>query len=327
METEENFRDTLKFIFIAALFVVTFVSSLLPLRIISNLRNVIDPEKRAKYSRLVSVLNCYSGGVFLGTALLDLLPQISSVLKKAIPNSTFPFAEFIIAFGFIVLLATEQIVIDCKERTSDGRNPIERLQTRNIQLERETLTTTNQDEEQSRSSIVPNSQTTGSANENSESVFHSLFLMVALSIHSIFEGLTIGMFQSNEMVLWLFIAILIHKIPVAFSLGLSLVQCELKISAVIQLDLWFSLMSPVGAGIGIILGQISTMIEFNLLNGILLGITTGSFIFVVFLEILPKELKKGRGRLLNLLFLILGFSTVCVAILFEHDKWSTLTSR
>lgn len=59
---------------------------------------------------------------------------------QAVPNSSFPLAEFIVAFGFLAILSIEQIAIDCKERSSDCRNPIERLQARNVQLERETLT-------------------------------------------------------------------------------------------------------------------------------------------------------------------------------------------
>lgn len=79
----------------------------------------------------------------------------------------------------------------------------------------------------------------------------------------------------------------------AFSIGLTLVQCELNIPAVIQLNLWFSLMSPVGAGIGMLLLAKTSYVELNLLNGILVGLTTGTFIFVIFFEILPKELKQG----------------------------------
>lgn len=63
---------------------------------------------------------------------------------QAVPHTTFPFAEFIIAFGFLSILTAEQIVIDCNEKTTDCRTPIERLQARNVQLEKETLTVVNQ---------------------------------------------------------------------------------------------------------------------------------------------------------------------------------------
>lgn len=56
------------------------------------------------------------------------------------PGNRFPFAEFLVAFGLLLILSIEQIAIDCNDKSSDCRNPIERLQSRNSQLERETLT-------------------------------------------------------------------------------------------------------------------------------------------------------------------------------------------
>lgn len=86
----------------------------------------------------------------------------------------------------------------------------------------------------------------------------------------------------------------IFQIPVAFSLGLSLVQSELKTSAVIHFDLWFSLMTPIGTGVGVLLNTLPSVMDLNLLRGILIGLSTGTFIFIVFVEVLPKELKQGK---------------------------------
>lgn len=86
----------------------------------------------------------------------------------------------------------------------------------------------------------------------------------------------------------------VFQIPVAFSLGSSLVQSELKTSAVIHFDLWFSLMTPIGTGIGVLLNTLPSVIDLQLLNGILVGLSTGTFIFIVFVEVLPKELKHGK---------------------------------
>lgn len=63
------------------------------------------------------------------------------VFFQAFPSNKFPFAEFLVAFGFLIILSIEQIAVDCNDKSSDCRNPIERLQSINSQLERETLTT------------------------------------------------------------------------------------------------------------------------------------------------------------------------------------------
>lgn len=74
-------------------------------------------------------------------------------------------------------------------------------------------------------------------------------------------------------------------------------QSELKVSAVIQFDLWFSLMTPIGAGIGVLLNTLTSDVDVQLLNGILIGLSTGTFMFIVFVEVLPKELKHGKSKL------------------------------
>lgn len=71
----------------------------------------------------------------------------------------------------------------------------------------------------------------------------------------------------------------------------------------IHFDLWFSLMTPIGTGIGILLKIMTPNVQTNLINGIAIGLATGTFIFVVFVEILPKELKLG----INLIKKILNY--------------------
>lgn len=49
---------------------------------------------------------------------------------QSLPDTKFPFAEFTIAFGFLIILVTEQIAIACKEQVIDTMSPIERLNVR-----------------------------------------------------------------------------------------------------------------------------------------------------------------------------------------------------
>lgn len=41
------------------------------------------------YQRCVSIMNCFAGGVFMGTALLDLLPQVTLLMKLVIEYCVF----------------------------------------------------------------------------------------------------------------------------------------------------------------------------------------------------------------------------------------------
>lgn len=66
----------------------------------------------------MSLLNCFAGGVFLGTCLLDLLPEvqdnINDVMTQLNIGSSFPVAEFLVVLGLFIVLIVEQISLDCK---------------------------------------------------------------------------------------------------------------------------------------------------------------------------------------------------------------------
>jgi zinc transporter 1/2/3 len=66
----------------------------------------------------MSFLNCFAGGVFLGTCLLDLFPEVQDNIQQIIKvldiNTSFPAAEFLVAMGLFIVLIVEQISLDCK---------------------------------------------------------------------------------------------------------------------------------------------------------------------------------------------------------------------
>lgn len=53
------------------------------------------------------------------------------------------------------------------------------------------------------------------SNVISNSVFHALFLVFSLSLHSLFEGLAIGLLDSLDVVVQIGIAVLFHKVSLA----------------------------------------------------------------------------------------------------------------
>ena len=75
-----------------------------------------------RYSRVISLLNCFAGGVFLGTCLLDLFPEVQDNIDEVMValkiNSSFPFAEFLVVLGLFTVLIVEQISLDCKHEPS-----------------------------------------------------------------------------------------------------------------------------------------------------------------------------------------------------------------
>ena len=69
-------------------------------------------SKGAKGRYYLSILNCFGGGVFLGTAVMHLIPEVKDQLDESLLepyNITYPIAELCIGFGFFLLLFVDKI--------------------------------------------------------------------------------------------------------------------------------------------------------------------------------------------------------------------------
>jgi len=140
-------------------------------------------------------------------------------------------------------------------------------------------------------------------------------LVIALSIHSVFEGLALGIQNTQSHVIDIMIAIFAHKILAAFALGVAIVTNSLKQSLIklTLLILVFSLASPIGSIIGMIIvnsGGEST----QLVSAILQGIASGTFLYVAVVEVIPKELNHTSDDIfLKSVLLLLGWGGMALA--------------
>ena len=102
------------------------------------------------------------------------------------------------------------------------------------------------------------------------STIRSFLLLIALTFHSIFEGLAIGLQESSHTLLQIFIAVIVHKAVMAFSLGLNLAQATgMTVKKYILANLIFSTASPLGMGLGIWLSHLRQSLARDIANGTL----------------------------------------------------------
>merc|ERR550519_1335512 len=76
-------------------------------------------------------------------------------------------------------------------------------------------------------------------------------VILALSLHAVFEGIAVGLSHSPTAVWYLFFAIAAHKYVISFCCGVQFVTSGVKTVLVIVYISVFSLISPVGIGIGL----------------------------------------------------------------------------
>ncbi|XP_040208500.1 zinc transporter ZIP2 isoform X2 [Rana temporaria] len=260
------------------------------------------------YELILCLISSFAAGIFLGACLLHVVADFLSDAAEQLAYINYPMGELILSLGFFFVLLIERIVLQtsqfCKRNTQDG-------------ISMDSIPSSPDDYQEkvdppSAISMAPeNPHNHVHTQVYSSSSFRSLILFCSLSIHSVFEGLAIGLQSNYSSALQIAIAVLIHKGIIVFSLSLKLIQSMTRPAWLITYIVIFSLMSPIGITIGIIVTLQKTSI-LTLVQTILAGIASGTFVYVTFLEILPQELNSGERPLLKVFFIIIGFAVMAV---------------
>jgi len=149
-----------------------------------------------------------------------------------------------------------------------------------------------------------------------KSSFRAFLLLTALTFHSVFEGLAIGLQEQPGNLIRLLIAVVAHKIIMALSLGVSLAQSKglTKTRFMISI-LIFSLASPFGMAIGIWVSNLAQNDASDIITAILQCIATGTFLYITFFEVLPHEFtSSSKSRLKKWTCVVIGFLVMCILI-------------
>ncbi|XP_074521714.1 zinc transporter ZIP1 [Halichoeres trimaculatus] len=254
---------------------------------------------------VLSLISCFAGGVFLAACLLDIIPtyltDMTNELDARSVETSFPLPEFILAMGFFAVLIVERIVLNCGGM-------------RGVQEERAPLIQDNRNGHGHMHNHPADPEAESSSQHvhvdfHAHSPFRSFILFLSLSVHSIFEGLAIGLQSTDSKVLELCVAILIHKSIIVFSLSVKLVQSAVSPLWVAAYIGVFAMMSPIGIAIGISVME-AGLAAGALIQAILEGLAAGTFVYITFMEILPHELNSPGRQLIKVLFVLMGFSVM-----------------
>lgn len=159
----------------------------------------------------------------------------------------------------------------------------------------------------------------GESEEHDHSSIRSLILVASLSIHSCLEGIAMGLQDKAGSVIAIFIAVLLHKSLMAFSMGTNLVKSKQAAKRVFAAAAIFSFMSPIGIAVGLIIkvtgGNDSGTV---LVNAVLQAIATGTFLYITFFEVLVREFESHGDRLLKVLCLLAGYGSILCTFFAQH---------
>ena len=139
-----------------------------------------------------------------------------------------------------------------------------------------------------------------------KSMLRLAVLFFAISIHSLFEGMALGLQTDHMRIFHLFVAILFHEALVAFSVGITMARHQLSLRQGVKYILLFSTAGPLGIMLGLVVQQ-APGTGGSVASAIFQSLAAGIFIHVTFLELVPAELSNPTDRLAKVAFHFLGF--------------------
>ncbi|XP_034533842.1 zinc transporter ZIP3-like [Notolabrus celidotus] len=309
-----------KLLGLLGLFGLMLAGVLVPVRLL-----LVDYDKAHRYRRALSLCNSFGGGVFLATCFNALLPavrdKVSTVFQQLKISSDYPLAETMMMLGLFLTVFVEQAILTFRKEKPSF-------------IDLETFNACGSEAGSDSEYDTPFiSSTRGSAGgRRSHGHQHGHFspaelagagplrlasLVLALSAHSVFEGLALGLQDDAAKLGNLFLGVAVHETLAAVALGVSVAKASLGMKDAAKLGVTVSLMIPLGMAVGMGIESAQTLAG-SVVSVVLQGLAAGTFLFVTFFEILSRELDDKQDRLLKVLFLILGYAALAALVFI---KW------
>uniref|UniRef100_A0A0K0EQ38 Zinc/iron permease n=1 Tax=Strongyloides stercoralis TaxID=6248 RepID=A0A0K0EQ38_STRER len=325
----------LKYMLIAVMFTVNMIFGLIPIKLVRSLlkHDAVSCSGHTHTSSkiptlVITLLTCFSGGVFLGIVFLDLYPDANDSLNTVRSfgkwDINYPIVEVIVLFGFFAIDFMEYLThklghvhMKHHDQTMITRNP-QILDIPNYQSTATIKRNSTADDCEIHSEGHSLSKHKFDHDERKK-IIKTLAFIGALIIHSSLEGFAFGVQPTNVTIISLFIGLIVHKTVVSFSVGVRLTRCHSNRPVlVIILVFIFSITSPIFSIIGIIIqsSDINKLLK-NQLSTVFIGFSMGTFLYITFFEMLGPERENEDNRFSKTLASFLGFIAIGVVMIFS----------
>ncbi|KAL0821335.1 hypothetical protein ABMA28_005925 [Loxostege sticticalis] len=274
---------------------------------------------RQKHPLFISCLLCFGGGVLLSTSVVHMLPEA----REKLPN----YSELMLCIGFFIVYLVDELVHlfygpgNDPHRQTYGSNEGTSLlhQERNMQQDAEMVDRCCGDTANPRMCHVSH---TAPCNKSSSGV---IGLLCALFVHSVLEGLAIGLQVDASQVLLLLGAVASHKFVVGFCLGAELcASAPGRLCAHIVCVALFSGGSVAGIGLGAGLETVQA-VKDSIAVPIMQALAAGTLLYVTVSEVLPRERaswheRKRSAGVAQLASVVTGFALMYLTTMYlDHD--------
>ncbi|XP_076264611.1 zinc transporter ZIP3-like isoform X2 [Rhynchophorus ferrugineus] len=311
------------------LFACSFTLGCLPIKLTRWLmKNSDDKDAEVENNKYVKMMLGFGGGVLLCTTFLHLLPEVAESFEDLdlTPNFEMHYAELLMCTGFFIMYFVEECVhLYLHRRETAADSPVARTLSvrrgdtprhssiRNSVL-KEVVAKDSQRHSHAEQRGHSHTHVGGIEADSTVKAIRGLLVVLALSVHELFEGLSVGLEASARNVWYMFVAVSAHKLVIAFCIGVELVTTNMRTLLIIIYVFTFAVVSPMGIGIGMAISNL----EHNTADKVsvfLQGLASGTLLYVVFFEILQNDRKSGLRQYFSI---VLGF--ICMFGITILDK-------
>jgi zinc and cadmium transporter len=248
--------------------------------------------------RRSDLLLSFSAGVMLGAAFFHMLPEA----VEGAGGAAVPF----VLVGFVVLYVLERFVLVhvCAEPGPNAR-----------------LSTVG-DAPIGRAHVHADHGHLGEAHVHGDGTgceVHTVGIaaFIGLSVHTLVDGFALGAASvDTELGLLVFVAILAHKVPNAFSLSAILVSEGYSRARAVAMNAAFALMVPVGVGLYFLLREVVHVERFTSLA---LAASAGTFLHLSLSDILPDLHRRGASKWRLSAAMLAGLALMGLLTFLRHE--------
>jgi len=289
-----------------------------------------DPEMNRKEKKkwknvAMSFLLNLGGGVLIANCFCHWLPEVREGLEGRDDLDTFlPLAEVIMCSGFFFICGLEELL----HHFLHPHQAPKKLKLEQVKDTKDTaLGSGGCDPGATAGDCGPCDEDDKLDDKSAAQIkaaIRTVFVVMALSFHSTIEGLALAL-EDEAAGVWLNTgATALHKFVISFSVGMELVSNKVSLLMYTISIVVFSLAPALGSAIGIVLtsawgGDAEVTARIDLPLQILQGIATGTIVYVVFFEIVPKAKTVGGTGKQHILAMVLGFAIFLPSLYFHHE--------
>ncbi|KAF8355996.1 hypothetical protein PRIPAC_97619 [Pristionchus pacificus] len=283
----------MKIIYLAVMFVITVVCGAVPVKLLQYIRARTNSMDR--FTIILSILSCFAGGVFLGVALLDMLPEafesFEDFKRAAEFDTDVPVVPIVIGGGFFFIYLFDLLPLSCGHAHSHDVAAVIQVYS--------PVSATPEDGDHAAKWAVPRA-TDGppllaarEALEGRAAYLKSLTFILSFLLHVALEGFVLGV--------------------QAFSIGTRLHQNHpTNTLFVIAMLVLVATVCTIGGVVGIVLKDASMSAAAKAgVETALTSVSIGTFLYITFFEILAVEKGTPGQRLAATIgFVVIGIPAI-----------------